>query len=99
MSQKRKISMMLIIILLIQLILPIITATKVVAIENGNLKEKVIVDAGIYECEGSSLYLKENDVYVAISMQTCVNERRVVGGPAKDVVEKAILEAMEELKK
>lgn len=41
----------------------------------------------------------ENDVYEAISMQTCVNERRVIGGPAKDVVEKAILEAMEELKK
>lgn len=37
--------------------------TAIVAIENGNLKEKVIVDAGIYECEGSSLYLKENDVY------------------------------------
>ena len=32
----------------------------------------------------------EDDVYDAISMDTCVNERTVIGGPAKTTVEKAI---------
>ena len=30
------------------------------------------------------------DIYDAISMETCVNDRRVIGGPAKEVVENAI---------
>ena len=30
------------------------------------------------------------DIYDAISMETCVNDRRVIGGPAKAVVENAI---------
>lgn len=30
------------------------------------------------------------DIYDAISMQTCVNDRKVIGGPAKETVEKAI---------
>ncbi len=32
----------------------------------------------------------EDDVYEAISMETCVNGRTVIGGPAKETVEKAI---------
>lgn len=32
----------------------------------------------------------EEDVYHAISMETCVNDRKVVGGPAKEVCVKAI---------
>lgn len=32
----------------------------------------------------------EDDIYDAISMETCVNDRKVIGGPAKETVEKAI---------
>ena len=32
----------------------------------------------------------ENDIYNAISMETCVNDRKVTGGPAKETVLKAI---------
>lgn len=35
----------------------------------------------------------ENDIYEAISMETCVNDRRVVGGPARGVCLKAIAQA------
>jgi argininosuccinate lyase len=35
----------------------------------------------------------DNDIYDAISMDTCVNDRKVIGGPAKEVVEKAIKKA------
>ena len=35
----------------------------------------------------------EEDIYDAISMQTCVNERKIIGGPAKEMVEKAIEKA------
>ena len=37
----------------------------------------------------------EDDIYNAISMETCVNDRKVIGGPAKKVVEKAIADAKE----
>ena len=37
----------------------------------------------------------EDDIYNAISMETCVNDRKVIGGPAKEVVEKAIADAKE----
>ncbi len=33
----------------------------------------------------------EDDIYDAISMKTCVNDRKVIGGPAKEVVEKQSL--------
>ena len=33
----------------------------------------------------------EDDIYNAISMETCVNDRKVIGGPAKEVVEKQSL--------
>ncbi len=37
----------------------------------------------------------ESDIYDAISMETCVNDRKLVGGPAKETVEKAIKKARE----
>ena len=37
----------------------------------------------------------ENDIYDAISMETCVNDRKLIGGPAKETVEKAINKARE----
>ncbi|EPY14950.1 argininosuccinate lyase [Angomonas deanei] len=37
----------------------------------------------------------EDDIYNAISMETCVNDRKVVGGPAREVSLKAIQEAKE----
>jgi argininosuccinate lyase len=40
----------------------------------------------------------EDDIYEAISMETCVNDRKVIGGPAKEIVEKAIENAKEFLK-
>lgn len=40
----------------------------------------------------------EDDIYDAISMQTCVNGRTVTGGPAEDTVRKAIKNAEEFLK-
>lgn len=40
----------------------------------------------------------ENDIYDAISMETCVNDRKLTGGPAKETVEKAIKIAEEYLK-
>jgi len=40
----------------------------------------------------------EEDIYDAISMETCVNDRKLVGGPAKETVEKAIKAAQEYLK-
>ncbi len=39
----------------------------------------------------------EADIYDAISMETCVNERCVIGGPAKTMTEKAIKAAEAEL--
>jgi len=41
----------------------------------------------------------ENDVYNAISVETCVSCRNVIGGPAKEAMEKAIAGAKEILKK
>ena len=37
----------------------------------------------------------ESDIYDAISMETCVNDRKLIGGPAKETVEKAIKKARE----
>lgn len=37
----------------------------------------------------------DEDIYNAISMETCVNDRKVIGGPAKEVVESAIKAAKE----
>lgn len=32
----------------------------------------------------------DTDIYQAISMQTCVNDRKIIGGPARETVDKAI---------
>lgn len=40
----------------------------------------------------------EDDIYNAISMETCVNDRKVVGGPAEETVNKAIDIAKEYIK-
>ena len=40
----------------------------------------------------------DEDIYDAISMETCVNGRNITGGPAKDMVEKAIVDAKTRLK-
>lgn len=37
----------------------------------------------------------ENDIYDAISMETCVNDRKIIGGPAYETVSEAIKEAKE----
>ncbi len=37
----------------------------------------------------------EEDIYTAISMETCVNEREIIGGPAKKTVNEAIKRAKE----
>jgi len=34
--------------------------------------------------------LFDEDIYSAISMETCVNERKITGGPAKETVQRAI---------
>lgn len=39
----------------------------------------------------------ENDIYDAISMQTCVNGRKIIGGPAKETVLRAIEKAKNNL--
>lgn len=43
--------------------------------------------------------LIENDIYNAISMETCVGERTLIGGPAPSAVEKAIAAAEDTLEK
>lgn len=40
----------------------------------------------------------DDDIYNAISMETCINDRNVIGGPAKETVENAIIKAKEFLK-
>ncbi len=42
--------------------------------------------------------LIENDIYEAISMETCVKGRDLIGGPAPSAVERSIAEAREKLK-
>ena len=40
----------------------------------------------------------ENDVYDAINLDTCIEGRSIVGGPAKQMVEKQIAEVLEKIK-
>lgn len=60
-------------------------------------KDKALEDLTLEEFKSFSPLI-ENDVYDAISLETCVNGRTVYGGPAKEAVEKAILNAKEFLK-
>lgn len=57
-------------------------------IENGKALDEVSIDE--YK---SFSDMFDDDIYNAISMETCVNDRKVIGGPAKSVVEKAIKKA------
>ena len=41
----------------------------------------------------------DNDVYEAISLKTCVSQRKVTGGPAKEAVERSINDIKQRLKK
>ena len=43
--------------------------------------------------------LIDEDIYTAISMETCVNDRKVIGGPAIEICEKAIARALADLDK
>ena len=60
-------------------------------------KDKSLDELTINEFKEFSSII-ENDVYDAISMETCVNGRTVIGGPAKETVEKAIKIADEYIK-
>ena len=40
----------------------------------------------------------EDDIYDAISMETCVNDRNLIGGPAMETTKKAISDAKEYIK-
>ena len=62
------------------------------AIENN----KNLDDLSIEEFKQFSDIIDE-DIYDAISMDTCVNGRSIIGGPAKETVEKAIAKAEAEL--
>ena len=41
----------------------------------------------------------EDDIYEAISMETCVNDRNLIGGPAMETTKKAIADAREYIEK
>ena len=53
---------------------------------------KAISDLSMDEMKSFSPMIEE-DIYDAISMETCVNDRAVIGGPAKAMTEKAIKKA------
>lgn len=59
-------------------------------------KDCALDDLTIEEMKGFSQII-DDDIYKAISMQTCVNDRAVIGGPAKEMVEKAIKKAKKHL--
>lgn len=63
------------------------------AIENG----KNLDDFSIEEFKEFSEKI-DDDIYNAISMETCISERSIIGGPAKDTVLAAIAAAEAELK-
>ena len=53
---------------------------------------KAIEDLTMEEMQSFSDII-EDDIYDAVSMETCVNDRNVIGGPAKEMTEKAIKKA------
>ena len=53
---------------------------------------KAIADLTMDEMKSFSDII-EDDIYDAVSMETCVNDRNVIGGPAKEMTEKAIKKA------
>jgi len=63
------------------------------------LKNCALLDLTLEEFQYYSSAISE-DIYHAISLETCVNERRIIGGPAFDTVKKAIdtaYKALEEM--
>ena len=60
-------------------------------------KDKALEDLTIEEFKEFSSLIEE-DVYDAISLETCVNERKIYGGPAKEAVETAIANGQNFLK-
>ena len=58
---------------------------------------KSLDEMSLEEMQSFSDIIKE-DIYDAISMESCVNERKITGGPAKETVEKAIKKAQEFIK-
>ena len=59
-------------------------------------KDKALDELSMEELRSFSEMI-DTDIYDAISMQTCVNDRKIIGGPAKETVEKAIEKARKEL--
>lgn len=59
--------------------------------------QKSLDELSMEEFKGFSSSI-EQDIYHAISMETCVNEREIIGGPAKETVLKAIAAAESYLK-
>ena len=55
------------------------------ALDNG----KALSEFTIEEFKSCSDII-EDDIYEAISLETCVNERNIIGGPAAQAVQKAI---------
>ncbi len=53
-------------------------------------KSKALDELSISEFKEFSDIIEE-DIYNAISMQTCVNDRKIIGGPAEETVKEAIL--------
>ncbi|MEE1224613.1 MAG: argininosuccinate lyase, partial [Clostridia bacterium] len=58
---------------------------------------KALDDLSIDEYKSFSDII-EDDIYTAISMETCVNDRKVIGGPAEAAVNDAIKKSEEFLK-
>ncbi len=60
-------------------------------------QNKSLDEMSLEEMQSFSDIIKD-DIYDAISMESCVNERKIPGGPAKGTVEKAIKKALDFLK-
>jgi len=60
-------------------------------------KDKALDEISLSEYKEFSPIIEE-DIFDAISMETCVNDRKVIGGPSKEIVLKAISEAEKFLK-
>ncbi len=61
-------------------------------------KDKALDEITLAEYKEFSAIIEE-DIYDAISMTTCVNDRKVIGGPAEEIVKKAIADAESYLSK
>ena len=64
------------------------------ALDNGKSLDELTMDEFL-----SMSDIFDKDIYDAISMDTCVNERKIIGGPAREATKKAIALNEEYLKK